>query len=865
MKKIILALCLLFSAVLSAYAVKAYPQPIVVKQPDGTELTIRIHGDEFLHWTTCGNQLVAQDTDGYWRYASFDADGYVKIQKSARVARTASGNGSSVTPPASAVARAMAQRKAMTSTEYASASQAISNGEKHFLILLIQFSDKKFTVGKSNFENLLNGASYTYNGATGSVNRYYQDVSFGKFNPIFDIYGPITVSMTASQAVSNTLSAVKEACQYADNNFNIDFSAYCNANSTLIDNVFFFYPGFSQAEGGDSSTCIWPHAATYSSPKMYLDGVGLYKYGCTSEFKGKEGTTMAGIGTFCHEFGHVIGLPDFYDTDDDTNGEGSALLTLSLMSNGNYNNSGNTPPYLTYEEKHILGWDDGLILLSDGPNTLQKTSLNKAYYSPTPTEGEYYLYECRPCEKWDSYTGANGLAIYHIDKSTDRTLADGYTPKYHWEKGNRINAIADHQCMDLVESVYPESSWKYLDQLTFPGSDGVTSFTSSTSPAAVSWDGTPTGYDLTGITYNSTAGTVSFNVGRQFILSGDVTSQNGSPVSGATVIVNAAIQEQAAASSNSFEMRARRLEYSAQNADYCSTTDSNGHFEIVIRQAGKYSVVVSKNSFLPYIGEVNVAENVDFDITLYSIAEGSGITLKKYTGGGDYYSIGFGSGNSIYAGLRYSADELTQYVGSPIKSLTFGASQGGNEENVADKVGVKVFFDNTCVCDCECTDYEFDYYYTCDLSGYGLSIPAGKSVTFVYYVINPTYQYSVVYAYETPVEGANLINYRDSIATWQTIDTGNNLMYATLSNRNALFDIGGFNYIPHSSSYKSGDVFPLSLQESSSNPPASVSWTVNGEAASGSVTLSKGTTVVRAYVTYSSGRTETIETKLKVD
>lgn len=863
MKKIIIIILALLASVSVAHAVIAYPEPISVTQPDGTVLTIRIHGDEFLHWTTCGNYLVAKGSDGYWHYAKFSEDGAVNAEGD-RVSENRSGDGSNITPPASAIAAAM-QKRQLLSGSYTDSrtSSSISLGNKHFLILLIEFSDKSFTMTSDNFADLLSGTSYSYNGATGSVKQYYNDVSFNQFNPSFDIYGPIAVPYTSAQCAVNDRQAVEYACTYIDEKYNVDFSQYCNANPSRVDNVFFFFPGHNQAEGGGTDT-IWPHAVTYGSPFMYLDGVGIYKYGCASEFKGSSGTTMAGIGTFCHEFGHVIGLPDFYDTDYEENGQGSALDCLSLMSSGNYNNGGNTPPYLTYEEKRILGWDNGLTLLTEGSNTLLKTSTNTSYYNPTTTEGEYYVYESRPCEGWDTYTYAPGMAIYHIDKS-DYVMPDGRTAANLWSSKNMINAFASHQCMDLVESVSPESEIQYYSDLVFPGHSNVTEFTSATTPSSTAWSGEATGFNLTDIYFDSSTGSTTLTVVKDSDkIVGTVTNTALQALPNVSIVVKAISSSSETASivtpvGNGLSIISP---VSLSNSlEYRATTDANGRFEVELPQAGAYSISATKEGYQPYFSEITVDGITGCNIIFATPNEGASITIKKY-GEISTTSLGYGVGKDHYAGLRYTADELTEYVGHSINAISFIASNGGN--GTVDKVGVKVYFDNEVQCDCECTNPVFGTLCTVDISSYGLKIPSGKSVTFVYYIINPSYGYPFRLAdKDAPVTGANLINSRDD-TYWSAYAGGNLVIAATLTNDSTVLDLFGINYIPHNSSYTAGETFNLVLAESSVNPPASVTWTVNGEAASGSVVLTAGICTVRAFLTYESGRQETIEAKFNV-
>ena len=52
------------------YAVPAKRSAMTVRQPDGTEITVRLHGDEHFHYlTTEAGHIVAKDSAGRYTYA----------------------------------------------------------------------------------------------------------------------------------------------------------------------------------------------------------------------------------------------------------------------------------------------------------------------------------------------------------------------------------------------------------------------------------------------------------------------------------------------------------------------------------------------------------------------------------------------------------------------------------------------------------------------------------------------------------------------------------------------------------------------------------------------------------------------------
>lgn len=490
---------------LRVYGVKAYPFPVRVVQPDGSILTIRIHGDEFLNWKTSGGRLVKQGKDRFYYYAEFSADGRKVLTPNRVIESPATPllqDLNPYRPPAIALERAFELRQTSSPVPVSVPARSISIGGKPFLVILVQFADLTFTSASASedFFNMLNLPGYSANRGTGSAYDYFYENSSGQFNPQFDVIGPVTLPQNYAYYGENDRKdydlrpqeMVEDAVKLADQTLGIDFSQYDTDNNGYIDNIFVYYAGYNEAEGGGDYT-IWPHQWSIYN-WVTVDGVKTGTYACTSEFRGApDYQDYAGIGTFCHEFGHVLGLPDFYDTDYGDNGQSKELGPYSLMSDGNYNNMGRTPPCFSVMERALVGWITAVevpALRQTGYYELDPVFQNTGFRSPTPSytqnyfpDGEYYLYENRRKTGWDTYLPHEGLLIYHVDRS----------PEYlsRWDN-NEVNNYSDHECFDLIEANDPYYS-------PFPGSLPVTEFTSLTQPAAVDWDGDPTGYDLRNI------------------------------------------------------------------------------------------------------------------------------------------------------------------------------------------------------------------------------------------------------------------------------------------------------------------------------------------------------------------------------
>ena len=510
MKKIFISILAVLCFALAASAVPAYRGLIKHTQPDGSTIMIRLHGDEFCHWVTdASGQVLEMDADGFYRPAS-------EVQLRARRA-----------------AGAMARRRVNAMRTPAKAG--IASGVKRYPLILVSFSNKSFKIStpQQSFNNLMNQEGYSANGGTGSVRDFYYENSGGKFTPVFDVLGPYTVSNTTSyyagsSGTENAEEAFYEACSLA--NSDVDFSQYDNDGDGLVDMIFFYYAGYNQAEG--AANTIWPHQYSfqYTSYKYNtFDGKKLGSYTCSSELQGTSGTNMCGIGTACHEFGHAMGLPDFYDTDYEENGQSAAMFFFSTMDSGSYNNDGRTPPYFTIEERILLGWIDESCFrefTSSGNYTIPSVENNIAYKTPTDQSGEYFVYECRGSNGWDAGLTGHGLIVTHVDKSFRRVTIiddDGNSMTQSaaqlwsdWEQYNAINENGNHPCCYIVPAADQSNlmfGYQYYSQydayyynpsydtkIAFPtgsGSSLVNSFT------ATSWNGVASDIHISNISYSN--------------------------------------------------------------------------------------------------------------------------------------------------------------------------------------------------------------------------------------------------------------------------------------------------------------------------------------------------------------------------
>lgn len=522
MKKLIITLLALsLTAFTQALAVSGLGKPVVVKQADGTQITIIITGDEWSRATlTVDGYQIVQRNGVYYYYEpqaatratselikANDPAGRTPREKVALNSRNKGKiDGASVAP-------ALRPNYGLNLGQPNGITRAVTPNPdrlKRVIVLLVQYSDVKFTRTRSEMQNWLNVGDR-------SARQYFIDNSLGKYVPQFELSSYITLSKQREYYGANSGSdntdtrareMVAEACRLADGAVNFrDFD--CDADG-VVDNVCVVFAGHNEAEGGGANA-IWPHNWAISE-RLMLDGVQISTYSCTSELRRASGSLPSGIGTFVHEFSHGLGLSDFYDTNGKEEGESVGLYEISLMSHGNYNNDGLTPPYFSALERYLLNWID-LPLLE--PNlssvTLQPIqSAGQAYMIKGWggwSKDEYYIVENRSALDWDAPLEMNGLLIYHIDRSSNNT-GGGVTAARRWEE-NTINANRSHPCARLIESVGRNvSSDVSLNNISYPGIKGVTQFTGE-SYGGKDWRGTPVAVELVEIA-STGGGAVSF-------------------------------------------------------------------------------------------------------------------------------------------------------------------------------------------------------------------------------------------------------------------------------------------------------------------------------------------------------------------
>ncbi|MBP3254369.1 MAG: M6 family metalloprotease domain-containing protein [Bacteroidales bacterium] len=544
MKKAIAMLLMCFMTVSTLFASLADPKPVTIRQSDGKPLTVCLKGDEIASWAkTTDNYTLLRNKNDVYVYAISDGKGGMK--PSDMVAHDPKYRSEEEQTFVSSLSTDI-----FYSSEQISMLKQYSDIRKDFkqktsllkssqdkeeykmLVILMSFNDYEFTTPKKDVEDLFNQVGYSASGHPGSVHDYFDASSFGKLDLQATVVGPYTADSsityygqsgtytnpyTGQEVTINDMHVrdlIIEAVKHADST--VDFSQYTNG-SNYVSCVYVIYAGYSQAVGGNPSYLIWPHRS-YLLSDYYVDGVYVHDYGCSSENPGSVGSNEAmKIGTICHEFSHVLGQPDYYDTDYGVNGQAFNPGDWDVMAQGNYNGGGAFPPvWSAMERKERLYITLDTIINNYDITVPDLQHSNKAYmiYYPGNTS-EYIILENRQKTGFDFYLPGHGLMAYRVDMTVSG-----------WQN-NCINCVSTNTGYTLITADNQYNPYYFHQGQPFPGSTQNTELSNTSTPSAKSKSGTNANAQLYRIDENTQTGNIILHSGdttgraniRNFVLS----------------------------------------------------------------------------------------------------------------------------------------------------------------------------------------------------------------------------------------------------------------------------------------------------------------------------------------------------------
>lgn len=538
-------------------AVPADEGTFPLKQPDGSVLEARFVGDEKFHvLQTEDGYFLKEDLLGYYTYINNEgepsgiyarnsnerSDSDVEFLTSLDQSRIY-GLLLKKNPPMEPMDYRVpdfAYREVMRMPSY---NPKVTQGDVRGIVILVQFQDVKFKSAdpKSQFTDYMNKEGYNEYYNLGSIRDYFVKNSMGLFRPTFDVYGPVTISRNRNdygttssgndgRNYEGARSALIEALDSLKKKESIDYSKYDNDGDGEIDFTYMFYAGVGANNSGVVGA-IWPHAwyignsVNKRSGKNMGNDIYANRYACSNEIDGyaykKDNSTdiLGGIGTFAHEFSHVLGLPDMYDLKG--NNPRKTPKKWDVMDNGNYNcpyNSYGTqncaPPFYSAFERMSLGWMNPTELYAVGQVKLDKIDGNNAYSITNPNNpDEMFLLEYRTQKDWDVGQPNSGMLIWHID----------YVASVWKEK--TVNNNGDHMHVDIEEAV-PETDKYARASDAFPGSGKVTDF-----DQFIFWSGSDMEISLSEITEATDKEYITFVVNMSVSSSETVSSSSVEEIS----------------------------------------------------------------------------------------------------------------------------------------------------------------------------------------------------------------------------------------------------------------------------------------------------------------------------------------------
>ena len=476
MKRTVLAALLAaFSLTMFAVPAKRFTREVITE--NGEKITITRVGDEFGTWWV--------DKEG--KVVNFNAEGKCLVTNETSAQRRVK----------ALAANPRAQRRKTIGTPKALPK---------VLVVLVNYKDKKWNCEFSDLAtDQLNLIGYNQNGNIGSVREYFQDASNDAYNPEFAVYGPMTLENNMKYYGGNSSNGddknpqamILEAAQYVYD-LGVDLSEFDSDGDGAVDFFAVWYAGYSEAEDSgdynywgefeaDHPDLMWPHQwelsdeqSGVSDAERTFGNTKIDSYFVFSELRGYEddgqGNRMSGIGTFCHEFSHALGLPDFYAT------ESSNVQTLKywdIMDYGPYNGDGCIPPTYSAYERYFMKWMTPTVLNTQDNFYLNDIlSANEAYMVSSDgalkavhASQAYYLLENRQQVKWDKELPGAGMMItkvtYNATRWTNNTPNDNVNNMGVDIIEAKSNTSEDSYASDL----FPTGAKKYTPYSQYPITD----------------------------------------------------------------------------------------------------------------------------------------------------------------------------------------------------------------------------------------------------------------------------------------------------------------------------------------------------------------------------------------------------------
>ena len=439
---------------LTTWAAKAESIPVQVRQADGSVITVILRGDEHINWyTTLDGVLLVQGADNNYYIGKVEKSGnLITTKQLAHEALTRSQAERNLIAKQDkekffAYVNKIAEESENTydnspltrgpiiDSSYRGVPYFPHTGSPKVLVILAEFQDTTFTIqdtkeiftnyltNEGHFSDTRYGQNQNYKGVLG----YFKDCSYGKFTPEFNVVGPVKLPREQTyygEGDDNIEALMEDACSAIDNIVN--FADYDANNDGMVDLVYVIYAGHSANYGGNKVTDIWPKSGTVNISNTF-DGKSIRRFGVSNELTGlenkaKDKETINGIGLFCHEFSHTLGLPDIYALDEEAKNQNDQGMEFwDLMDGGTDVRGGRIPASYLAWEREVMGWMK-IDELKDSCNIKNLKSIDnggKAYKIVNPNDSNEYIV-LQSIQKgawnqgWTKDNYAKGLLAYRV-------------------------------------------------------------------------------------------------------------------------------------------------------------------------------------------------------------------------------------------------------------------------------------------------------------------------------------------------------------------------------------------------------------------------------------------------------------------
>ena len=439
---------------LTTWAAKAESIPVQVRQADGSVITVILRGDEHINWyTTLDGVLLVQGANNNYYIGKVEKSGnLIATQQLAHEALTRSQAERNLIAKQdkekffayvnkvaeeseNAYNNSPLTRGPIVDSGYGGVPYFPHTGSPKALVILAEFQDTTFTIqdtkkvftnylmNEGHFSDTRYGQNQNYKGVRG----YFKDCSYGQFTPFFDVVGPIKLPRKhAIYGAGNDRMdlLLADACATVDDL--VDFAKYDANNDGIVDLVYIIYAGHSANYHDNKVSNIWPKSGTVTISDTF-DGKSIRRYGVSNELNGSDKTSknnkkINGIGLFCHEFSHTLGLPDIYayrtpaeDQDD------QGMEYWDIMDGGTGVRGGRVPASYLAWEREVMGWMkiDELKKDSSIENLKSIDNGGKAYKIVNPNNSNEYIV-LQSMQKgawnqgWGDGTYGKGLLAYRV-------------------------------------------------------------------------------------------------------------------------------------------------------------------------------------------------------------------------------------------------------------------------------------------------------------------------------------------------------------------------------------------------------------------------------------------------------------------